>query len=237
MWGELISAIVGLLVGLVAGFASAFLSPVQALIEVRGRRAFKVSPVDVNVEDDLSVIWAGFPDWESHRFFIPGQETSAPPSGTLGQWQTWVTEHRGFDLSTSTLRLTVVSRVPVTVVIGPPIVEASTDLMRQRGYALNRLTGGASMHPLGVDVHLQGGGPWSSVSDNDGPVGGPLSWSLDRGEAQQFLLRVSAADDSLWLWTAKMPVIIDGHRQMVIIDNGGEPFKLAGDLAAPLNPS
>jgi hypothetical protein len=88
------------------------------------------------------------------------------------------------------------------------------------------------MHPLGVDVHLQGGGPWSSVSDNDGPVGGPLSWSLDRGEAQQFLLRVSAADDSLWLWTAKMPVIIDGHRQMVIIDNGGEPFKLAGDLAS-----
>jgi len=62
MWGELISAIVGLLVGLVAGFASAFLSPVQALIEVRGRRAFKVSPVDVNVEDDLSVIWAGFPE-------------------------------------------------------------------------------------------------------------------------------------------------------------------------------
>ena len=168
MWGELISAIVGLLVGLVAGFASAFLSPVQALIEVRGRRAFKVSPVDVNVEDDLSVIWAGFPDWESHRFFIPGQETSAPPSGTLGQWQTWVTEHRGFDLSTSTLRLTVVSRVPVTVVIGPPIVEASTDLMTAglctqppHGWSLNAPSRCRRTPPRGRSVVVSIGQRWA----------------------------------------------------------------------------
>lgn len=122
-----------------------------------GRRTFERSPLDVNVETDLGIIWAGSPDWNAACFWVPDTGPLGAPPGTLAEWQKWVAGHGGYDSGTSTVLLTVVARSKVTVVISPPLVTATSHPLPAGRY-LARPTAGAEVHPLGFDISLMDAG-------------------------------------------------------------------------------
>ncbi|MCG6567120.1 hypothetical protein C3E87_05690 [Tessaracoccus sp. ZS01] len=60
----------------------------------------------------------------------------------------------------------------------------------------------------------------------------PLSFSLERNGVEQILLRVQSSSPCLYSWHARLPVLVDGKRQYVEVDDQGSPFFfVGGDLA------
>lgn len=173
------------------------------------------------------MIWAGHLDWITARFFIPGTKPSGPPPASLGEWQAWVAAEGGYDYAACVVRVTLVAHSPSTILIGVPVI-TTTRSSAPEGNIVARYVGGASVNPLGFDVHLGEGSTWTSTSDNDGYVKDPLSWSLAEGETQQFLLRVAAEQPGLWRWRAEIPVMADGKRTMHAVTNRGKDFEIIG---------
>ncbi|CAN7585182.1 hypothetical protein LJR027_004110 [Terrabacter sp. LjRoot27] len=222
------SALGGLVVGFLTGVVASFFEPVRHVAERLGRRTFERSPLDVNVETDLGIIWAGSPDWNAACFWVPDTGPLGAPPGTLAEWQKWVAGHGGYDSGTSTVLLTVVARSKVTVVISPPLVTATSHPLPAGRY-LARPTAGAEVHPLGFDISLMDAGQsWVTLSDIDGPRFAPLSWSLSEGQVERFFLKVTPENGRLWRWRLQLPLIVDGRRILHDVDNDGEDFVVVG---------
>lgn len=227
MWGEIGTFVLGL----ASGFAVAFLEPVNRWMGRAGRRVSNDRGLQVHVEDDPAVIWAGMPDWIGFHYFFPGQVPDEPPPASPRDWRKWAYERGGYDLRQSTVRLTLIGTAPVTVVIETPIVSVSqADL--PRGDRVVHPVGGAEVQPRAFDVDLDTFGPENPLVrlvDNGGePLSGPMSWSITHNEVEQILMQVRSQAPALYHWTARIPVIIDGTRQYLHVDNGGDPFVFAG---------
>ncbi|TRY19535.1 hypothetical protein FOJ82_01125 [Tessaracoccus rhinocerotis] len=71
-----------------------------------------------------------------------------------------------------------------------------------------------------------------NLEDQSGSVRhDPLSFSLGRNGVEQFLLRVQSANPYQYSWHARLPVLIDGTREYVEVNDQGAPFLfIGGDL-------
>lgn len=224
----------GLLTGLAAttaaALASAYWEPVQRWVASRGRRTFDATGLRVHVETDPAVIWAGMPDWEGFHFHLPQEAELCAPPANPREWHSWVVERGGWDLAESVVRLTITATAPTTVVIETPIVRASTAPLPP-GPDLVHSVGGADITPRAFYVDLDTFGPESplvTLADSDGDQSLPRSYSLKKDEVEQFLIRVAHSQPVLTIWTARIPVIVDGQREYLEIDNHGDGYVFSG---------
>ncbi len=227
MWSELVSGAVGLVVG----YAGSFLEPLRSRVAALGRASSSEISVDTHIESDPSVIWAGEPNWIPFQFFFPeAAPTEAPPPDGKG-WRAWATTRGGFDLRESVVRVTVVSRAPVTVVLETPMVICTTEAAPEGVRAVYPV-GGASIQPTAFYVDVDTFGPEFPQVHLTGEQGkdvkSPLTWSLGTGEAQTILLRVSSSSARLIYWSARIPLLIDGRRRYIDVNDEGKDFIFAG---------
>jgi hypothetical protein len=227
MWTELASFAVGLL----AGLAATFIEPVNRWVGRAGRRTARDRGLAVHVETDPSVIWAGTPDWVPFQFYFPSDLPIDPPPPNPRKWRGWALAHGGCDLWESVVRLTIVGTAPVTVVLETPDVTVTSQPLVP-GQKVLRPVGGAEISPRAYRVDLDTFGEQSPdvtlVDDGDSVRHDPLSFTLERNGVEQILLRVQSQRPSLYSWRARLPILIDGVREYVEVDDAGAPFQLAG---------
>ncbi|WP_143570911.1 hypothetical protein [Tessaracoccus sp. ZS01] len=231
MWGEVASFAVGLL----AGPAATFIEPLNRLVGRVGRKTARDRGLAVHVETDPAVIWAGTPDWVSFQFCFPTGLPDEPPPAGPRDWRRWAFSHGGYDLWESVVRLTLVGTAPVAVVVEMPVVTVTSEPL-QSCLKVVRPVGGADIAPRAYTVDLDSFGhqnPVVELEDGGGSVRhDPLSFSLERNGVEQILLRVQSSSPCLYSWHARLPVLVDGKRQYVEVDDQGSPFFfVGGDLA------
>ncbi len=118
-----------------------------------------------------------------------------------------------------------------TVVLETPQVSVWEEPLPS-GTKIVHPVGGASISPRAFNVDLD---TFSSVNpvvhlsgDGGEPISGPLSWSLQKNEVEQILIRVCASGNSLFHWEARLPVLIDGERRFLTINDNSSPITFAG---------
>ena len=229
--GRVTGFILGVAVGLGTAFVLAFLEPVQRWLARAGRRSSSDSGVQMHVELDPTVIWAGVPDWIGFHYYIPDLDAADEPPVDSREWRSWAYRAGGWDLATSTARLTLVGTAPVTVVLETPQIFSSQEPL-PLGTKVVHAVGGASIDPRAFNVDLDAFGshhPVVSISDNGGvPISGPLAWSLQKNEVEQILITVTSSRSVLFHWEAQLPVLIDGKREFLTINDNYEPITFAG---------
>lgn len=226
MWAELGS----FALGLAGGLATTFIEPVNRWVGRVGRRTARDRGLAVHVETDPSVIWAGTPDWVPFQYFFPTPDLPAPPPPNPRKWRAWAVAEGGFDLWESVVRLTIVGTAPVTVLETPDVTVTKEPL--PPGRKVLRPVGGAEISPRAYRVDLDTFGEQSPdislVEEGDSVRHDPLSFSLERNGVEQILLRVQSQRPGLYYWRGRLPILIDGKREYVDVDDGGVPFLLAG---------
>lgn len=150
-------------------------------------------------------------------------------------WKRWVHEQGGCDFGESTVRITLIGVSPTTVVVETPIVKVSQTQLPPGEYIMHGV-GGADLHPRSFNINLDYFGsasPIVELEDESGePIRKPLCLSLGTNDVEQFLLTVHSKTPSFYAWTAKLPVLIDGTRRYVDIDDEGADFIFAGGETA-----
>ena len=243
MCGKLRSAILGTMEWLwsgLTGFAlgavgAPLVEPWSRMIARLGRRISKERPVDVHLEWDQAIIWAGYPPWLSFSYFIPGglPREPAPESGL--DWCRWANRAGGFDLRLSMLKVTIVARTASTVVLETPLIEQDTEPLPEGVGVLWPAPGGADVSPRRYDVRLDWGAttPMIVFRNEHSPSPVAPSWKLGPGDVEQLQIWAWAEDALLHRWTMKLPLLIDGRRTMVSVSKNGEPFVTVGDRHLP----
>ena len=221
----------GVAVGLASGFAASFLEPVQRWFARMGRTSAADAGIQMHVELDPAVIWAGMPDWIGFHYYIPELDPGEAPPENPREWRGWASRHGGWDLGTSIARLTLVGTAPVTVVLETPEVTVSEEPLPE-GTKIFHPVGGATISPTAFNVDLDtfsSDHPIVHISAEGGETArGPLSWSLQKNEVEQILIRVSSARPSLIHWEARLPLLIDGERRFLEINDHTAPITFAG---------
>ena len=117
------------------------------------------------------------------------------------------------------------------IVLETPDVTVTTEPL-PLGRKVLRPVGGAEISPRAYRVDLDMFGEQSPdvslVEPGDSIRHDPLSFSLERNGVEQILLRVQSQRPGLYSWKARLPILIDGKRDYVDVDDGGVPFRLAG---------
>ncbi len=229
---EWLLAVLGVVLAFVLGFAvRPVLMPYSRKLERIGRRI--EDPVDVHVEDDQAVIWAGFPPWMSFSYFIPGELPSDVPPEDGRDWGRWAESHGGFDLWMTMVRVTIVAKTDTTVVVETPMVTQETSTVPEGVGVLKPAPGGADITPRRYDIDLASGThPWILFMEGgEAAAGDPKpapSFSLKAGEVEQLHIWAKAEDDQLHAWSMEIPMLIDGRRITIPVDHHGGPFKTVG---------
>lgn len=227
MWSEVGTYVLGL----ASGLGVALIEPVNRWVGRIGRRASRDMGLQVHVESDSAVIWAGMPDWIGFHYYFPGQVPNEAPPSSPREWRAWAYGRGGYDLRQSTVRLTLLGTAPVSVVVETPIINACRADLPAGERAVHPV-GGAEVPPRAFDVDLDTFGPDNPtvqlIGDGGESLSGPLSWSVSKNETEQILMMVHSETPGLYRWTARLPVIIDGTRQYLDVDDQGTPFVFAG---------
>lgn len=226
---DVLVAAIAAVVTFFLGFAARpFLMPYSRRLERTGRAVAAESPVDVHVEVRQSVIWAGYPPWMSFSYFIPGSLPEAEPPEDGRDWDFWASQHGGFDLEWTVLRVTVIAKTDTTVVMETPVVTQEVITLPDGVGVLKPAPGGADVSPRRFDVDLSAGpSPWVTFNDDDRLRSAP-SFSLKAGEVEQVQLWARAQDGDLHEWRMALPFLFDGRRVLIDVDNDGSAFRTAG---------
>ncbi len=214
------------LLGAVIGFAvnEALGRGVRALERRQARR----DPLVVHVETDPSVIWAGIPPWIGAGFLVPPEADVSSPPGHCPEWRNWARSLGGVDEALTQLRITLTGRKDLLVVV---------DGLRVRVHARKAVppwrlitcgVGGADVTLRRAEVQLTGFDPPTfSWLDEGGEVIAAPTFSLSGSEAEMLHIWAYAEDE--WVeWTGELLVLVDGHRQVIEVNDGGHPFVTAG---------
>ncbi|MDQ3147675.1 MAG: hypothetical protein M3R01_12230 [Actinomycetota bacterium] len=91
---------------------------------------------------------------------------------------------------------------------------------------------GADVTPRRAEDQLSGFDPPTfSWIDEGGDVIGAPTFSLSGSEVE--MLHIWAYVEDEWVeWTAELLVLVDGHRQVIEISEGGQPFATSGSAGA-----
>lgn len=223
----------GAFAGLVGGAVVApLVEPWSRRLQSLGRRAARESPVDLHVERNRTLIFAGDPPWESFAHYFPGDLPSEEPPEDGRDWGAWAARNGGVDMGFSVLLLTVVARTSATVVVQRPVVEQATRSVPVGVGVLWPALGGAELVPRQYEVRLETGLPKPLVtfreSETDREASSP-SWSLAKGEAEQLHIYLRANGSDLHEWTIRLPLLVDGRRvEVPVRQAGGAPFITVG---------
>ncbi len=220
------AALGGLIVGAVV---APFVEPWTRRLQRLGRRVAKEPALDVHVEWDQAVIWAGWPPWLSFAYYFAGSLPPAAPPDSGFDWSGWADRHGGYDFMWTMLRVTLVARTDATVVVEIPVVNQTIAEVPFGVGVLYPAPGGADVNPRRFQIDLDFGERAYARFEDEGQSAPAPSWSLSKGEAEQSSIWARARDDRLHEWVLELPLIVDGQRRMVRIDKGGKPFVTVGD--------
>lgn len=223
--------VLGLASGLFGAYLLTLLEPVQRWLARGGRHLLNSDGLRVHVESDPAVIWAGLPDWQGFFYYLPGQVDLTEPPANPRQWRTWISELGGWDLYESIVRITIVATAPTTVILETPVVEAVAHKLPPGRKILHRV-GGADLQPRAFYVDLDMFGltsPQVTLADIGGDEKAlPRSYAMKKDDVEVFLLRVTSQEPQLVTWRARIPLLVDGRREIIDITNRGYNFKFAG---------
>ncbi|MFE7644970.1 hypothetical protein [Streptomyces phaeoluteigriseus] len=220
---DLLTGAVG---GLIALTVAAVFQPVMGRLQAVSRRVHRIRPVSVHVETDPSLVWAGFPNWVPAFVWLPERPTGTPPEHPT-DWRAWALRRGGADASRTVLKVTVTARETASVVIDSPKLRHEVSPLPQPppGVVACCPVGGAAVTPRRLQVDL-GTGTTMWVEEDGSPLP-PLSLTLSPGETEQFLIYVEATSGRC-TWHLELPVLVDGKRLLIPVEDGGEPFVTYG---------
>ncbi|MGZ3117974.1 hypothetical protein [Streptomyces sp. H62] len=203
-----------------------FIHPLAKRIEILSRRLYRIDPISVHIERDPSIAWSGSPNWVGTAVWLPTLPDNAPPENAT-DWHTWAKSLGGIDASVAFLRVTITCREPASVVVNPPKVRR--DILPvgnpPKGVIAVSPTGGASLTPRRIEVNLDmASAIWVK---EDGTPEETLSLLLEPGESEQFLIFVQATVGRQQ-WHMELPLIIDGKKEVIRIDDDGKRFLIHG---------
>ncbi|MEV5092999.1 hypothetical protein ACWEQ5_31430 [Streptomyces griseoincarnatus] len=207
-------------------FLTPLIHPLAKRIEMYSRRIYGINPISVHIERDPSIAWAGNPNWVGTAVWLPELPSGAPPENAT-DWHAWAKTLGGTDALVAFLRVTITCREPTSVVVNPPKVRR--DILPvgnpPKGIISVSQTGGASLTPRRIEVNLDmEAAIWVN---EDGRRVEALSLLLEPGDSEQFFIFIKATVGRQQ-WHLELPVIVDGKREVMRIDDDGRRFILHG---------
>jgi hypothetical protein len=221
--------------GAVAGLAATVLfHPVAERLERASRRLWRVNPLLVHVERDPEVIWAGSPPWVGTSVWLPDHVTEHPPSKCMA-WSQWARRRSGHDADLTFLEITLQARKDTSLVIGTPIVRQRTDQVLG-GRVLQCPVGGADLEPRRIELDLDTFGDDHALVDFivDGESSSFPTVALAPGDIERFHIWARARTGRHQR-RLELPVLVDGRRRVVNVDDGGDPFVTVGSEGLPVS--
>ena len=206
--------IAGALVGVVTGtLVSPFLSPWSRRAERAGEVVAGDDPVDVLVDTDQAVIWAGAPPWVGFSYYFEGGLPDEGPPEVGFDWSTWAYRHGGIDVNMTMLQVTIQAKLKATVVLDTPIVRVVERRTVSGGVIGTYGAGGADLTPrhFRVDLDLFDPPTVEYLNEDHKVVQSP-AFKLASGDVERFHVWAYARGSELVEWTLELPVIINGKR-------------------------
>lgn len=220
--------LVGALVGAVVGVAiTGLLHPMAERLERFSRRLWRVRPLFVHIEADRRLIWAGSPPWIPAAVWLPEMPREQPPLDA-NDWSAWGRRLGGHDADVTMLQVTLQARKDVSLVVDRPMIRYARSDDRRGVIALCPV-GGADLLPRRIDVDLDtfdGDVAMTQHLDYDEEVPWP-SISLAPGEVERLHIWAKASS-GFHQWRLELPVLVDGRRRLVPVDNAGDAFTTVG---------
>lgn len=206
--------LVGLLAGALGTIILAFLGPIRRLAERISRTLVKESPIDVLVDRDQAVIWAGAPPWVGASYFFEGDLPESTPPPACFDWSKWVESNQGYDYGESQLLVTIQAKLDVSVVVDPPIVRV-IGRREANGVIATCPAGGASLTPRRFDVELDGFDVPTVAFNDEGLTNSRMAgFSLTKDDVEQIHIWARTDGSQLVEWSLEMPLIVNGKRSM-----------------------
>lgn len=216
----MLSMLVGAGVGILgSSVVSPFLAPWGRKAERAGEVVAAEDPLDVLVDTDQAIIWAGAPPWVGFSYYFPSglPDDDPPPVGF--DWSRWAYKNGGTDVGLSIVQLTLQAKQHATVVLDPPIVRVLGRSPIAHGAVGTYGAGGADLHPRHFKVELDIFDPpvIEYVNEDYQSVSNP-AFTLVSGEVERFHIWAYATSETLVEWTLELPVIVNGKRRLVQVD-------------------
>lgn len=216
---DLPSIIAGALVGVVAGsLIRPFLSPWSRRAERAGEVVAGDDPVDLLVDTDQAVIWAGAPPWVGFSYYFAGGLPEEDPPEVGFDWSRWAYKHGGIDATMTMLQVTIQARLNATVVLDAPIIRIIERRSVSGGVIGTFGAGGADLTPRHFRVDLDTfDPPIVEYRNEEFEVVASPAFKLGSGDAERFHVWAYATRSELVEWSLELPVIINGHRRTLPI--------------------
>ncbi|MFD3542577.1 hypothetical protein ACFWUQ_24235 [Streptomyces sp. NPDC058662] len=202
-------------------FLTPMMHPLAKRLEAISRRIYKIKAVAIHIERDPSIIWSGYPNWVGASVWMPELPADAPDHPT--DWYNWARPLGGSDARLTVLKVSITSRDTAAILVEPPKIRSLPLPIGDppKGIVATYPVGGAELNPRRVQVDLEwGAATWV------GPEGAPiraLNLSLAPGETEQFHIYAHAAAGR-YQWRLELPLLVDGKRLTVRVEDDGEPF-------------
>lgn len=211
----MVEAVVGGIVGAVVGALAVYFLP--GLMRSASRRG----PLDVHVEDDPAIIWAGAPPWVGAEFLMPDGDLPDPPSTFCPDWWAWAHANGGVDAGQTHVRVSLVGATDLTVVIDGirATVHSRTE---PKGQVVSCPAGGADIVPKHFEIQLDTfDPPTTSFLNIDGEPSPMPAFKIAKGEVEMLHIIASTEQDRVE-WAGELLAIVNGKRQTIDIRPQGE---------------
>ena len=214
------SLLMGAGLGIVASsIVAPFLAPWGRKAERAGETVAAEDPLDVLVDTDQAIIWAGAPPWVGFSYYFPGGLPDDDPPAVAFDWSRWAYKNGGVDVGLTMIQLTIQARQRAAVVLDSPIARVVERTTVAHGAVGTYGAGGADLHPRHFRVELDLFDPPSIEYRNEDyqSVSNP-AFKLASGDVERFHIWAYATSNELVEWTLELPVIVNGKRRLVQVD-------------------
>lgn len=232
-WPTVGAGFVGLVLGAIATtFLGPLLEPWARLTRRIGRTIAREDPVDVLVDTDQALVWAGNPPWVGFMyFFADGLPAEDPPVAGF-DWSEWAYRHGGVDVAMSMIQVTIQAKLDVSVVVDTPVARVLERREVPDGVTATYPAGGAELSPRRFSVDLDLFDPptvdWADIESEPTTSTRP-AFKLTAGDVERFQIWIRLERAELVTISIDLPVIINGERKRIRLSGPhGEEFKIIG---------
>lgn len=183
----------------------------------------------VSSEPDPRVFEQGEPDWTGYTYIIPRpiEEVGPPPRGECRDRRSWAHSLGGADAFFTRIQVTLEGRSPGEVLIDDMRVRVLKRKSPLDGAWIQCPVGGADVSVRGVFINLDTEPPEAGFTESvyDQPeVESSYAVKLSEREIETFYIE-ARANECYCEWVLDFRLVVGGERQIVTIDDGGEPFR------------